>query len=128
MTRYQGLGVLGAVDAVRGEITGRLRGQEWHDLAEIDAALIELDGMPDKARLGANAIAGVSMACARGLARADGRELWEWLSPPGGAAAAGPALQCDQRRGAPAEPAGFPGVHDRAAGRWIAPGGGAGGR
>jgi len=47
-TRYQGLGVLGAVDAVRGEITDRLRGQEWHDLAEIDAALIELDGTPNK--------------------------------------------------------------------------------
>ncbi len=76
-TRYQGLGVPGAVDAVRGGITGRLRGQEWHDLAEIDAALIELDGTPNKARLGANAIACVSMACARGLARADGRELWE---------------------------------------------------
>ena len=82
-TRYQGLGVPGAVDAVRGGITGRLRRREWHDLAEIDAALIELDGTPNKARLGANAIAGVSMACARGLARADGRELWEWLSPPG---------------------------------------------
>jgi enolase len=80
-TRYQGLGVLGAVDAARGEITGRLRGQEWHDLAGIDAALIELDGTPNKGRLGANAIVGVSMACARGLARADGRELW--LSPPG---------------------------------------------
>ena len=68
---------------MRGGITGRLRGREWHDLAEIDAALIELDGTPDKARLGANAIVGVSMACARGLARADGRELWEWLCPPG---------------------------------------------
>ena len=53
------------------------------NLAEIDAALIELDGTPDKARLGANALAGVSMASARALASADGRELWEWLTPPG---------------------------------------------
>ncbi|MGO9502547.1 MAG: phosphopyruvate hydratase [Streptosporangiaceae bacterium] len=82
-SRYQGLGVLGAVGAVNGEIAERLRGQQWRDLAEIDAALIELDGTPNKARLGANAIVGASMACARALARADGRELWEWLTPAG---------------------------------------------
>jgi len=81
-TRYQGLGVLGAVDAMRGEITDRLRGQEWQDLAEIEAALIELDGTPDMARLGANAIVAVSMACVAG-SPADGRELWKWLTPPG---------------------------------------------
>jgi enolase len=82
-SRYQGLGVLGAVDAVRGEIAERLRGQDWSDLAEIDAALIELDGTPNKARLGANALVGVSMACARALASAEGRELWDWLTPAG---------------------------------------------
>ncbi len=64
-----------------GEIAGRLRDQEWRTLEEIDAALIELDGTPNKARLGANAIVGVSMACARALARAEGRELWDWLTP-----------------------------------------------
>ncbi len=82
-SRYGGLGVLGAVDAVRGEIAGRLRGQGWRDLGEIDAALIELDGTPGKERLGANAIVGVSMACARALARSEGRELWDWLTPAG---------------------------------------------
>jgi len=82
-SRYGGLGVLGAVDAVRGEIAGRLRGQAWPDLSAIDAALIDLDGTPNKERLGANAIVGVSMACARALARAQGRELWDWLTPPG---------------------------------------------
>jgi enolase len=82
-SRYRGLGVLGAVGAVRGEIADRLRGQGWHDLGEIDAALIELDGTPNKARLGANALVGTSMACARALASADGRELWDWLNPPG---------------------------------------------
>jgi enolase 1/2/3 len=81
--RYRGLGVLGAVGSVRGEIAARLRGQGWRDLAEIDAALIELDGTPDKARLGANAIVGVSMACARALAAAEGRPLWDWLTPAG---------------------------------------------
>ncbi|MDA8320780.1 MAG: phosphopyruvate hydratase [Actinomycetota bacterium] len=82
-TRYGGLGVLGAVAAVGGEIAGCLTGREWRDLAEIDAALIALDGTPGKSRLGANAIVGVSMACARALARADGRPLWDWLTPPG---------------------------------------------
>jgi enolase 1/2/3 len=81
--RYRGLGVLGAVGSVRGEIAARLRGPGWRDLAEIDAALIELDGTPDKARLGANAIVGVSMACARALAAAEGRALWDWLTPAG---------------------------------------------
>ena len=81
--RYHGLGVLGAVDAVNGEIAHRLAGQPWHDLAEIDAALIDLDGTPGKERLGANALVGVSMACARALAATDGRELWDWLTPAG---------------------------------------------
>jgi enolase len=83
MCRYRGLGVRDAAEAVRGPIADRLRGQGWRSLAEIDAALIELDGTPDKARLGANAIVGTSMACARALARAEGRDLWEWLTPPG---------------------------------------------
>jgi len=81
--RYGGLGVLGAVAAVGGEISDCLTSREWHDLAEIDAALLELDGTPDKSRLGANAIVGVSMACARALAHADGRPLWDWLTPAG---------------------------------------------
>ncbi len=81
LRRYRGLGVCGAVEAVRGPIADRLRGQEWGSLEEIDAALIELDGTPGKARLGANAIVGASMACARALARAGGRELWDWLTP-----------------------------------------------
>jgi enolase len=83
MRRYRGLGVRDAVAAVRGPIADRLRGQEWRSLEEIDAALTELDGTPSKARLGANAIVGVSLACARSLARAHGRELWDWLTPPG---------------------------------------------
>jgi enolase len=81
--RYLGMGVLGAVAAVQGEIASRLTGRPWAGLADIDAALIDLDGTPDKARLGANAIVGVSMACARALAAAEDRELWDWLSPPG---------------------------------------------
>ena len=82
-SRYRGLGVLGAAAAVRGEIADLLRSHRWRDLAEIDAAMIDLDGTPNKTRLGANAIVGVSMACARAIASAEGRELWEWLAPAG---------------------------------------------
>ncbi len=82
-SRYRGLGVLGAVGAVRGEIADMLTGHAWHGMAEIDAALISLDGTQHKSRLGANAIVGTSMACARALAMADGRELWQWLSTAG---------------------------------------------
>lgn len=81
--RYRGLGVLGAVDSVNGEIARMLTGRQWRSLAEIDAAMIELDGTPVKERLGANALVGVSMACARALAADDGRDLWEWLTPAG---------------------------------------------
>jgi enolase 1/2/3 len=83
ISRYRGLGVLGAVGAVDGEIADCLTGQEWHDLTDIDAAMINLDGTRDKSRLGANAIVGVSMACARAFAHADGRPLWDWLTPAG---------------------------------------------
>ena len=82
-SRFGGLGVLGAVGSVNGEIARLLVGRPWRDLAEIDAAMIALDGSPGKARLGANALVGVSMACARALAAAEGRELWDWLTPAG---------------------------------------------
>jgi enolase len=67
-SRYGGKGVLSAVANVNGEIAVALRGKDPFDQAAIDAALIELDGTPNKARLGANAILGVSMAVARAVA------------------------------------------------------------
>jgi enolase len=81
--RFGGLGVSQAVGHVNGEIATALRGRGFTGLAELDAALIELDGTPDKTRLGANAIVGVSMATARAIAVADGRPLWQSLTPPG---------------------------------------------
>ncbi|MGH3401920.1 MAG: phosphopyruvate hydratase [Streptosporangiaceae bacterium] len=83
--RFGGLGELEAAATVRGEIAEALRVRAWPDLAAIDAALIELDGTPNKARLGANATVGTSMACARALARSADRELWQWLAPEGAA-------------------------------------------
>ena len=82
-SRFGGLGVRQAAAHVNGEIAAALCGRSFAGLAELDAALIELDGTPDKGRLGANATVGVSMAVARALALAPGRPLWQSLTPPG---------------------------------------------
>ncbi len=79
--RYGGAGVSQAVAHVNGEIAHRLGGEAFADLAEVDAALIELDGTPTKSRLGANALVGVSMATARAIATAAGQPLWRSLAP-----------------------------------------------
>ncbi len=66
--RYGGRGVLQAVGAVNGEIFDALSGFDAADQLRIDRALIELDGTPNKGRLGANAVLGVSLACAKASA------------------------------------------------------------
>jgi enolase len=66
-----------------GEIAHLLRGHEFGCLADLDAALIELDGTANKGRLGANAIVGVSMAVARAIAVDAGEPLWYSLAQPG---------------------------------------------
>jgi enolase len=81
--RYGGKGVLGAVAAVNDDLAGLLRGRSWSGLAEADQAMIDLDGTPNKSRLGANAIVGVSMALARALAASADVPLWQWLRPEG---------------------------------------------
>jgi enolase len=68
-----------AVDAVNGEIFDALCGMDATDQIDIDAALIDLDGTPNKARLGANAILGVSLACARAAADSLGMPLYRYL-------------------------------------------------
>jgi enolase len=77
--RYLGKGVLGAVDAVRGEIADAIRGREAEDQGEIDALLIDLDGTDNKSRLGANAILGVSLAVAKAAADARGLPLYRYV-------------------------------------------------
>jgi enolase len=76
-SRFAGQGVKGAVDHVNGQIARALRGRTFSDLAEIDNLLLDLDGTETKARLGANAIVGVSMAAARAVAAIDGVPLWK---------------------------------------------------
>jgi enolase len=66
--RYLGKGVQNAVDAVNGEIFDALGGIDADDQVGIDQLLIDLDGTPNKSRLGANAILGVSLACAKASA------------------------------------------------------------
>lgn len=82
--RYGGKGVLRAVENVNGEINRLLLGRDAADTAAIDTALLQLDGTPDKSRLGANAVLAVSLACARAAACAQSLPLYRFL---GGAAA-----------------------------------------
>ncbi len=77
--RYLGKGVLKAVAAVEGEIYDALRGMDAEDQRRIDEALKSLDGTPNKARLGANAILGVSLAVAKAAADASGLALYRYL-------------------------------------------------
>jgi enolase len=78
-TRYLGKGVTKAVQAVNGEILDAIGGMEAEDQTAIDAAMIELDGTPNKARLGANAILGVSLATAKAAAEASGLPLYRYV-------------------------------------------------
>ena len=77
--RYGGKGVLRAVANVNGEIATAVGGREATDQAGLDQFLVELDGTPNKARLGANAVLGVSLACARAAAAAAGQPLYRYL-------------------------------------------------
>jgi enolase len=77
--RYGGKGVARAVANVVGEIAERLKGVDVREQRALDEALIELDGTPNKSRLGANAILGVSLAAAHAGAQADGVPLYRYL-------------------------------------------------
>ena len=79
-TRYQGKGVKKAVEHVNGEIAKALHGFDVFDQAGLDQRLINLDGTENKARLGANALLGVSLAAAHAAAAAKGQALWQYLA------------------------------------------------
>ncbi|MBI2240692.1 MAG: phosphopyruvate hydratase [Magnetospirillum gryphiswaldense] len=78
-TRYGGKGVLKAVESVNGEIYDALSGMDAEDQVVLDKTMIDLDGTPNKARLGANAILGVSLACARAAAEDAGLPLYRYV-------------------------------------------------
>ena len=81
--RYGGKGVTKAVAHVNGPIAAALKGRDARQQAAIDMAMIALDGTPNKAKLGANAILGVSMAVARAAAIDAGLPLYAYLGGPG---------------------------------------------
>jgi enolase 1/2/3 len=78
-SRYLGKGVLKAVESVNDEISGALLGFEAEEQVSVDEAMIRLDGTPNKARLGANAILGVSLAVAKAAADAAALPLYRYI-------------------------------------------------
>lgn len=78
-TRYLGKGVTKAVGAVNGEIFEALSGLDVEQQAQLDQIMIDLDGTPNKSRLGANAILGVSLACARAAANSLDMPLYRYV-------------------------------------------------
>ncbi|GAA3436660.1 phosphopyruvate hydratase [Kutzneria kofuensis] len=78
-SRYHGKGVRKAVDAVNGEIADAVRGLDAEDQAVVDRTMIELDGTPNKGRLGANATLGVSLAVAKAAAAAHRQPLYRYV-------------------------------------------------
>ena len=78
-TRWAGKGVTQAVGNVNGEISQAVAGLDVLDQKALDGALIDLDGTPNKSRLGANAILGVSLAAARAAAAEERLPLWRYL-------------------------------------------------
>ncbi|GAB4353302.1 MAG: phosphopyruvate hydratase [Oricola sp.] len=77
--RYKGKGVTKAVDAVNGPIFDAIGGMDATQQAKIDATMIELDGTPNKGKLGANAILGVSLAVAKAAAAYSGMPLYRYV-------------------------------------------------
>src|ERR1700709_560168 len=87
--RYLGKGVQKAVTAVNGEIFDALSEMAVEEQVQIDQIMIDLDGTPNKSRLGANAILGVSLACAKAAAESFGMPLYRYV---GGTAARTPPV------------------------------------
>src|SRR5438046_973392 len=81
--KWMGKSVLKAVDNVNSKIAPELIGLDPRDQERIDALMIELDGTPNKGKLGANAILGVSLAVAKAAAKSSGLPLYRYLGGPG---------------------------------------------
>lgn len=80
--RYRGKGVEKAVEHVRDELAPALLGMDAADQIAVDARMVEVDGTPNKSRMGANAILALSLACARAAASACGQPLFRYLGGP----------------------------------------------
>ena len=113
-SRYLGKGTQNAVSHVNGEIAERLHGKDATQQAEIDRLMIELDGTPNKGRLGANAILAVSMAARARRGRLRAHAALPLSGRRRRAPAAGAHDERPQRRRARGQFRGRAGVHDRA--------------
>ncbi len=113
-TRYGGKGVEKAVQAVLDEIAPAVIGLSADDQRLVDQALLDLDGTPDKSRLGANAILGVSLAVAKAAADSAGLPLFRYVGGPERPHPAGADDEHPQRRRARRHGRRRPGVHGRA--------------
>ncbi len=78
---YDGLSVYKAADIVHATIAPRLKGMDVMDQAAIDKTMIDLDGTPDKSRLGGNTLCSVSLACIRAAANTENLPLYRYLNP-----------------------------------------------
>ena len=112
--RFGGRGVLQAVEAVNGEIFDALSGFDAADQLALDRVLIELDGTPNKARLGANAILGVSLAAAKAAAADLAQPLYRYVGGVFARTLAGADDEHHQWRRACRQPDRHPGIHDHA--------------
>ncbi len=92
-------GVAGAIENVNGEIAAALVGHDFASADEIDQLLIELDGTPNKTRLGANAILSVSIAAMRLFATAEGLPLWRAIANRAGTTPAAPRFYMNVMNG-----------------------------
>ena len=115
--RYGGKGVLKAVAAVNAEIMDLLSGLDALEQIKIDRALIELDGTPNKGRLGANAILGVSLAVAKAAADGCRPAALPLCRRQPGLGSAGADDEHHQRRRPRRQSDRHPGIHDHAGGR-----------
>ena len=127
-TRYGGKGVERAVAAVLDEIGPELVGLEAVEQRVVDQKLVDLDGTPDKSRLGANALLGVSLAVARAAAESQRAGAVPLPRRAQRARAAGADDEHRQRRCARGHQRRRAGVHDRPGRRGVVPGGAALGR
>ena len=112
--RYGGKGVEKAVAAVNGEMFDALCGMDAEEQVHLDKVMCALDGTPNKARLGANAILGVSLAVAKAAAESVNLPLYRYIGGAKANTAAGADDECTQRRRARRQSHRLPGIHDRA--------------
>ena len=112
--RYGGKGVLNAILNVNTTIADALVGEDASNQVGIDQMMIDLDGTPNKSKLGANAILGVSLAAAKAVAEAQGAPLYRYVGGVGANTLPVPMMKRHQWRRARGQPYRHPRIYDYA--------------